>query len=852
MSKQTFIQRIGDAAEKAILSRVKNSSIFAEYYKRGEKAKWEREATTYKRKEIKDWTNAVMIATDPDNPRRGELMRFYQSLLLDLHLSSVIDTRILRVQRSSFKLVNEKGEENEELKALLERPWYDDLVRLIVGKTFQGTTLIELFDVDELGELIRVNEIPQSNFIAQTGLIVNEEWDDVGTSYREGTYRDYYVQIGSDWDLGMLNQLAMIVLAKKLGLGSWMSYIEKFGVPPLFAITERMDTGRRDELFEMLQSFRMNHFAVLQGSEKIEVPNNYNVDAYQSFKSLINDVCNQEMSKRVLGGTAMVDEKSFVGSAEVQERVAQDRHEADKLLFKYYFNTHIRQRLAKLSSVYADFATHTLVWDNQETLDINGYIDAIQKLSSAFEFDTEEVKNRTGLPIIGMKIQNSGTNTQSTGTDANDSVPQKKKPDANYKGLVPFAHTTPGFIVFAATWDAAIERLANQIYNGEVKPTDLDNDLVLKNYAAFNNEAEKAWGKGYYDESLTRRFRENFLKFAGHKSHDLMKQLDELKADKLSKDEFINQAKGLVQRHNSAYLTTELRFCNSAVHSVQDFQTYLDDEDIYPNLKYRTMKDGEVRDSHAANEGIVKPVKEWTSLPPYDHGCRCWLEQTVEPPTDGRNIKGAKFHNNPHKSGEVFNDEQSYFQNITDKARPIVRDNTERMKRYMPFNTAIKAGDNKVFVNDFHDMSDGEASINAASKIAKQLNKDVYVLSHVENSGLLHVKNPELGIGSPNTLGDLKTFKPVVNGKDVKLTSHIDNRASSASKQRCKYVIFDLSECSEKMFKKDFLQKIHGVIVPGRKETIEQIVVIRGSKVAKLSRKQIYKEDYKQFLQDIN
>lgn len=845
MSKQTFIQRIGNATEKAILSRVKDSSVFAEYYKRGEKAKWERDSTKYERKEIKDWTNAVMVATDPDNPRRGELMRFYQSLRLDLHLASVIDTRILRVQRSSFKLVNEKGEENEELKALLERPWYDDLVRLIVGKTFQGTTLIELFDVDENGELIRVNEIPQSNFVAQKGLIVNEEWDDVGTSYREGTYQDYYVQIGNDWDLGMFNELAMIVLAKKLGLGSWMSYIEKFGVPPLFAITERMDTGRRDELFDMLQNFRMNHFAVLQGSEKIEVPNNYNVDAYQSFKSLINDVCNQELSKRVLGGTAMVDEKSFVGSAEVQERVAQDRHEADKLLYKYYFNTHIRQRLAKLSSVYAEFATHTLIWDNQETLDITSYIDAVQKLSSAFDFDIEEVRNRTGLPIIGMKAQ--ATPTPTVETD-----PQKKKPSANYKGLVPFAQSTSFFSVYAATWDAAIDRLANQIYNGEVKPTDLDNDLVLKNYAAFNKEAEKAWGKGYYNEPLTRGFRENFLKYAGVKSHDLMKQLDELRTDKLSKDEYINQAKGLVQRHNSAYLTTELRFCNSAVHSAQDYQTYLDDADIYPNLKYRTMKDGEVRDSHAANDGIIKPVKEWTALPPYDHGCRCWLEQTTEPPTNGRQMKGAMFRNNPHQSGEVFNHEQSYFQNITNKAKPLVRDNTELMKRYMPYNTSIKSGDNKVFVNDFHDMSDGELSVKAAGKIAQHLNKDVYVLSHVENSGRLHVKNPELGIGSPNALGDLKTFKPMVNGKEVKLTNHIDNRASSASKQGCKYVVFDLSECSEKMFKKDFLHKIHGVIVPGRKETIENVVVIRGNKVAKLTRKQIYKQDYKQFLEDIN
>jgi hypothetical protein len=390
----------------AISALLPNNKIFAEYYKRGggNKAEWKRQANMLQAKEIKDWKTGVMAATDPENPRRGNLMRFYEALMLDNHLASVIDTRILRVQRSSFKLLDAKGEENYELKELLERPWFEDLVRLVLLSRFQGATLIEMFDVDaETQELARVDEIPQSNFIAQKGLVIKEEYDDNGADYRTGAFADYYLQVGGDWDLGMLNQLAMIVLAKKLGIGSWMSYVDKFGVPPIFAITDRMDTGRRDELFEMLSNFRQNMFAVLQGNEKIEVPRISETNQHQVFLSLIDSVCNKEISKRVLGGTATTDEKSFVGSAEVQERVAQDRYEADKLLFKYIFNTKVRPRLTKISSIYAGFANCTFEWDNQETLNINGYIDAVSKLSTSFEFDTEEIKARTGLPIIGTK-----------------------------------------------------------------------------------------------------------------------------------------------------------------------------------------------------------------------------------------------------------------------------------------------------------------------------------------------------------------------------------------------------------------------------------------------------------------
>ncbi len=832
MAKKSITQRLGDAAERAILSRVRSNSLFSEYYSRssGKKATYKRQPTLYDAKEISVWTRGVMEATDPDNPRRGTLMRFNKSLMLDNHLASVIDTRILRVQRSSYKLVNEAGVENDNLKALLERPWHDEAMRLSLFSKFQGPTLLEMFDTNESGELVRVKEVPQSNFLPQKGVIIEEEYDDDGASYLSGMYKDYYLQVGEDWDLGMLNQLATIVLAKKLGLGSWLSYIDKFGVPPIFAITERMDPNRRDELFEMLENFRMNHFAVLQGNEKIETPNNYNVDAYQSFKSLINDVCNKEMSKRILGGSGITDEKSFVGSAEVQERLVQDRYEQDKLFYKYLFNTEIKPRLVKISSVYAELATHTFVWDNQETLDIKGYIDAVQKLSTAFEFDVEEVRNRTGLPIVGTK--------STIETPPDPKTTQKKKPDAAVKPTGPVAHLKPDFVIYAATWDAAIDRLANQIYSGEVKPVDLDKDLVLKNYAAFSKEAKKAWGKGYYEADLTRSFRENFLKFAGAKSHDLMNQLAGIKTGNISKEDFISQAKGLVAKHNETWINTELRFCSSSVSAAQDYQTYLDDVDIYPNLKCRTMDDAEVRDSHAANEGIVKPVKEWTSMPPFDHGCRCWLEQTVEAPTNGRKLQGIKYNNNPHQSGEVFTQEQSYFKNITDKNRGMVRDNTELMKGFMPYNRTIKAGDQTVFVNDFADLVDVEASVSAAKKVAKELEQDVYVRPHIENSDKTAIKNPEIGLGKPNNMADLKTFDPT---RSTSTRSFIKNSIYSANKQQCNSVLIDLSSAPEQNYMALTARKLRGDLSDKGKmnKGIKQVIIIRGNKVLKVSRQQI-------------
>lgn len=825
-----LITKISNALESYILSKAKSNNIFAEYYNRTRKvADFKREAIFYKEKTIKDWKLAVMAATDPDNPRRGELMRFYQSLMLDNHLASVIDTRILKVQRSSRKIVDDKGVENEALTELLDRPWFDDLIKYVEWKNYEGTNLIEMFETDNNGELARVTKIPQSNFIPTKGIIIKEEYDNDGVLYKEGIYSDYYVQIGSDYELGILNELAIIVLAKKLGLGSWMSYIEKFGVPAVFATTERMDEGRLNELFNMLSEFRSNHFLVLQGSEKVEIPNNNNMDGYQSFKAL-NEFADSQISKRILGGTASTDEKSFTGAALVQERVAQDRYEADKLLFKYYFNTHIRQRLAKISSVYKDFATHYLVWDNQETLPIKDYIEGVEKLSSFYEFDIEEIKLRTGLPIIGVK--------QNPFLPIEPEPTQKKKNSTNALGLI---HSESKDIIHARTWDKAAERLAEQLYNKEIKPQDLDKDLLLKNYAAFSDTAKTTYGDNYYTNQTTRQFRENMLKFSGAKAHNLMQQLDQLRESNSNKETFIQEAKKLINKHNETYLNVEKKFVANKISSAKDFEQFVEDIDIYPNLKNRTMLDSQVRDSHAVNEGVIKPVSEWTEIPPYDPGCRCWLEQTTEEPTKrGLANIDIKWATNPIKTGEIFSKKHNYFTSIPDKkTADAIRENTEKAKAFIPYNRVIDTAEgNKIFINDFADLKDMGENIKAAEKLTKGLNKNIYIRPHINSS--TGIKNAEYGIDEPNNLADLKTYET----ESSSINRFITNRFKAASKQNCQYVIFDITNADKKDIQKSLVDRLKGSLNKDLNKSIKQVIFIKGDDVYKISRKQVQAFDF--------
>lgn len=360
------------------------------------------EAETMQRQTLKEWTVAIMAATDPENPDKTGLQALYKNLMLDNHLASIIDSRILFCQRSPFKIVNEKGEENTDLSWLLERTWFEEFVHLVLMKRFDGCKLIELYDTNpETQELATVDEIPMSYFLPQKGIITKSPGDSTGWQYKEGALQPFYIQVGKDKEIGMLSQMAPIILAKKLGFGSWLDYIEKYGVPALFITTDREDDTRLKELFEAASNFKGNGFMVGRGQEKFEIGKAEGGNA-DNFDKLI-ERANGEMSKRILGGSGLTDEKSFVGSSEIQFRLAKDRFESDKLLVKNIINEQLFPRLQKISPVYSVLKGHYFDWDNTETQTPKEVAEMVNILSANFELDPEEVSQRTGFTILGQK-----------------------------------------------------------------------------------------------------------------------------------------------------------------------------------------------------------------------------------------------------------------------------------------------------------------------------------------------------------------------------------------------------------------------------------------------------------------
>ena len=362
----------------------------------------EREAQSMQAQTLNEWKMAISQATDPEEPDKSMLAKLYANLRLDNHLSSVIDSRILFCQRSPFKIVNEAGDENKYLSWLFERTWFEEFISLTLESRFQGPTVIELYDINpDTKELDGIDEIPMEFVNTKKGIIMKTPGNQTGWNYKEGVLQPYYIQVGKDKDLGLLAQIAPIVLAKKLGLGSWLDYIEKYGVPSLFITTDREDDARLNQLYEAASNFKSNGFMVGRGNEKFEVKTGDGGNP-DNFDKLI-ERANTEMSKRILGGSGLTDEKSFVGAAEIQFRLAKDRFESDKLLVKNIINQQLFPRLKKISPVYAVLEGHYFEWDNTESQSSKEVAELVNILGNLFELDPEEIGQKTGLKILAQK-----------------------------------------------------------------------------------------------------------------------------------------------------------------------------------------------------------------------------------------------------------------------------------------------------------------------------------------------------------------------------------------------------------------------------------------------------------------
>lgn len=276
--------------------------------------------------DIADYTAAIRAAENVDWPQRSKLYDLYADILMDSHLSCVIEKRRNAVLCSDIEF-RRNGKPDDRVNEQIRSPWFSRLITDIIDAKFWGFTLCQFF---KDGEWVDYSLIPRKHADPVKRIILHRQTDITGTSWDE--YPDLLF-VGREDDLGLLAKAAPWVIYKRNTTGDWSQFSEVFGMPIQEYTYDTDDEDSRQRAID--DASNAGSLAVfVHGKDTtlnlVEAGNKTgSADVYER----LCERCNNEISKLILGNT-LTTESSETGTqalGTVHKKVEDKVTQADRL-----------------------------------------------------------------------------------------------------------------------------------------------------------------------------------------------------------------------------------------------------------------------------------------------------------------------------------------------------------------------------------------------------------------------------------------------------------------------------------------------------------------------------------------
>lgn len=406
-------------------------------------------------------------------------------------------------------------------------------------------------------------------------------------------------------------------------------------------------------------------------------------------------------------------------------------------------------------------------------------------------------------------------------------------------------------------WRKVYIELAKKSYEGKLKPSDLNEDLIRNTYKELNQGAQSGYGKGWLptdkggQDKTALELQKNLYKFSCAKTYAQQLSINNalVKDGKIqSWNDFKNEVDKINSQYNINYLNTEYKTALQSANMAKNWKEYVRNKNNYPNLKYKTQGDDRVRDEHAAINEIIVPIDNvfWNSYyPPNGWNCRCYVEQTNEAttaiPTEIKNVP-EEFKLNVGVSGQVFSEDKKapapYFALArTDKNFRAAFEFSKLAKPTYNEVANYKNG-SQIVESIFSDVSDSPKNQNSAKIIAEKFAKTlIKIRPDLESGFLTSWKNPEYEING--LIGDRyegNVYRGWKKKKDqIKNYIAAYNEKFPKAKISQKYsIVFDITNIDYSKTIDDVAMFFNGKFETGKK--MDSIYFINGDKAVLIKR----------------
>lgn len=309
--------------------------------------------------------------------------------------------------------------------------------------------------------------------------------------------------------------------------------------------------------------------------------------------------------------------------------------------------------------------------------------------------------------------------------------------------------------------------------------------------------------------------------------------------------QWLNDVSSISTHHCGAWLRTEYDTAVIRAHNAADWQSFLRNKDVMPNLRLMPTTSPNPESSHRKfwEKELTLPVDDpfWTKHHPGDRwNCKCSLEATDDPVNRPDDIDGVDppqrgLENNPGKDGHTFSDNHPYFpdgcsscpfnKGLKNKMGTFFLNQKKHCFNCSKINNALNDAHSKlkertnivppsietynnskynkrVHISPEHGKNEVIANERLACFLADNLDKDVFLLPRLDPSdpkkaplrkfllpsGVIENKNPDFLIGGllfdGKSMMSIKKIEGVtLKDRNRKYHRDIQNRIKDAVKQ---------------------------------------------------------------------
>jgi len=284
-----------------------------------------KQSSSVYRQEITHWQMARQERINPEQPYTYLLQELYKDVMIDSHLSAVIENRILRITNKTFVLKDKKGVADYERSEILNKKWFTQALRYAMESIFYEYSLM-FFEKGMDGKITKVKKVPRTHINPDKELVVKSVYDTEGLNYKEFPYDLLFAKLYDGY--GLLEKAAPLTILKRHSWASWDEFEQIFGMPIRIAKLGTLSDEVKNEVAGWLKTMGTASYGVFPQFADIEIKESNNRDAFNVFMKKIETVDSQ-LSILINGQTMTTSDGSSRSQAEVHERTEDEITDAD-------------------------------------------------------------------------------------------------------------------------------------------------------------------------------------------------------------------------------------------------------------------------------------------------------------------------------------------------------------------------------------------------------------------------------------------------------------------------------------------------------------------------------------------